>query len=253
MELAPKPTDSPAEAGIVTELFPRSLESARIGDEGTDEWMSRRYAVEGDRIVRLNLITTITGATSGDDGTSESITSRTDRYVLGAIRRASDVVVVGAQTVRIEGYLLPKTARLAVVTSTGDLGAGKLSAAGREDRPPALVLCPQDRADLVRHALGDAPAEVVPLPTDGERLTPQTIVAGLRAKGFGRIVCEGGPELATQFVEAGVVDELCVTVSPVLEPARQPFVRLTERVETRVAGMLVDDAGFSYLRLRVRG
>lgn len=253
MELAPKPTDSPAAAGVVTELFPRSLDSARIGDDGTDEWMSRRYALEAEKFVRLNLITTITGATSGDDGTSESITSRTDRYILGAIRRASDVVVVGAETVRIEGYLLPKTARLAVVTSTGDLGAGKLSTAGREDRPPALVLCPQDRADAVRHAIGDAPAEVLPLPTDGDRLAPRTIVAGLRAQGLGRIVCEGGPELATQFVEAGVVDELCVTVSPVLQPAHRPFVRLTDRVESTVAGMLVDDAGFSYLRLRVQG
>jgi riboflavin biosynthesis pyrimidine reductase len=249
----PTAHDGPADAGTVTEVLPRTLSSARVGAEGTDEWMSERYAVDAERFVRLNMITTITGATSGDDGTSETITSRTDRFVLGAIRRASDVVVVGAETVRVEGYLLPKTARLAIVTSSGDLGAGKLTAEGRGDRPPALVLCPISRVEAVRHAVADAPAEVVPVPSDDDRLTPASIVATLRALGLGRMVCEGGPALATQFVEAGVVDELCVTVSPVLEPARHPFIRLTERTEVTLAGMLVDDAGFSYLRLRPRG
>lgn len=244
--------DFPAAAGVVTEVVPRSLESVSVGADRTDEWMSARYRPPREQFVRLNLITTITGATSGGDGTSESITSRTDRFVLGAIRRSADVVVVGAETVRIEGYLLPKTARLAVVTATGDLGAGKLRAAGREDRPPALVLCPRSRADDVRHALGDTPAEVVPVPSDGDRLRPETMIAVLRARGLSSIVCEGGPALASQFVDAGVVDEICVTVSPVLEPARHPFVSLASRLDSTVAGMLVDDAGFSYLRLRLR-
>ncbi|GAA1951339.1 dihydrofolate reductase family protein [Microbacterium deminutum] len=251
--MAPTATDFPAPAAVVTEVVPRTLESVEIGADGTDAWMSARYRPPGERFVRLNLITTITGATSGGDGTSETITSRTDRFVLGAIRRSADVVVVGAETVRVEGYLLPKTARLAVVTTSGDLGVDKLSAAGRDDRPPALVLCPKNRADEVRHALGDAPAEVVPVPSDGDRLRPETLIAVLRAKGLGRVVCEGGPALASQFVDSGVVDEICVTVSPVLEPARHPFVTLSGRLESTVAGMLVDDAGFSYLRLRIRG
>lgn len=245
------PLGTPAEAGTVTELIPRTLDASRIGDDGTDEWMSERYRVEPEKFVRLNMITTITGATAGDDGTSETITSRTDRFVLGAIRRNADVVVVGAETVRVEGYLLPKTARLAVVTSTGDLGGG-LSTEGRDDRPPALVLCPLSRADGIRHALTGLPAEILPIPSDSDRLDPATIVATLRARGLARIVCEGGPALASQFVESGVVDEICVTVSPVLEPARHPFLTLASRVESTVAGLLVDDAGFSYLRLSLR-
>lgn len=249
------PHDDPRDhAGIVTEIVPRTLSSVRIGDAGTDEWMSERYRLDATGFVRLNMIATVTGATSGSDGTSETITSRTDRFVLGAIRRTADVVVVGAETVRAEGYLLPKTARLAVVTSSGDLGDGKLSTAGREDRPPAIVLCPAGRYDDVRERLRGAPAEVWAVPTrDGERMSPVSIVSALRANGMCRIVCEGGSGLATQFVEHGVVDELCITVSPALEPARHPFLALTGRVEASVAGMLVDDAGFSYLRLRARG
>lgn len=244
-------SEVPAAPGIVTEVVPRSLSSARIGDEATEAWMSERYALEGDGFVRLNMITTVTAATTGADGTSETITSRTDRYVLGAIRRAADVVLVGAETVRAEGYLLPKTARLAIVTSTGDLGADRLTAGGREDRPPALVLCPAARVGAVRRAVGAAPAEVVAVDADDDRLPPHAIVAALREVGLARIVCEGGAALATQFVEAGAVDEICLTVSPALEPARHPFVTLSKRVESTVAGMLVDDAGFSYLRLRL--
>ncbi|MEU1970416.1 dihydrofolate reductase family protein [Microbacterium sp. NPDC019599] len=245
--------DAAADAAVVTEVIPRTLSSAAIGAAETDEWMSARYAVEADSFVRLNMITTITGATAGADGTSDTITSRTDRYVLGAIRRQADVVVVGAETVRAEGYLLPKTARLAIVTSSGDLGDGKLSAAGRAERPPALILCPSSAADAVRDRVGDAPAEIVPIASDGDRLEPLAIVSTLRELGLPRIVCEGGPALATQFVESGLVDEACVTVSPVLEPSLHPFVRLSERADARVAGMIVDDAGFSYLRLRLRG
>jgi riboflavin biosynthesis pyrimidine reductase len=242
----------PADPGSVTEIVPRTLESATVGDDATAEWMSQRYRLGDGPFLRLNMITTITGATAGADGTSETITSRTDRFVLGAIRRNADVVLVGAETVRAEGYLLPKTARLAVVTSTGDLGVDKLSAAGREDRPPALVLCPLALVDDIRHRLGSAPAEVIAVPSDDDRLDPAAIVSTLHAHGLQRIVCEGGPALASQFVEAGLVDEVCATVSPVLEPARHPFITLTERIESTVAGMLVDDAGFSYLRLRLR-
>lgn len=240
---------SAATVSVVTEVVPHSLSSVTVGDEGTDEWMSRRYAAPGERYVRLNLVTTITGATAGGDGTSNSITSRTDRYVLGAIRRSADVVLVGAETVRAEGYTLPKSVRVAIVTGSGDFGAEGLRTDG--DRPPAIVLCPASRADRVREALRGAPVEVTPLP-GGDELAPQAIVDALVAAGLPRIVCEGGPALATQFLEAGLVDEICVTVSPAIEPPGHPFVRPAASVASSVAGMLVDDAGFSYLRLRPR-
>ena len=99
-------------------------------------------------------------------------------------------------------------------------------------------------------------AEVVPVAAlrGTDALTPEAIVAALRARGLHRIVCEGGPALASQFVEAGVIDEYCLTVAPTVEAASAPLFAVTAsaRPDTEVAGMLVDDAGFSYLRLRVR-
>ena len=96
-------------------------------------------------------------------------------------------------------------------------------------------------------------AEIVPV-TGGSHLEPGAILDALRARGLTRVVCEGGPSLAGQFAAAGVIDEYCITVAPVIEPATEPFLRVTAAVRphTEVDGMLVDDAGFSYLRLRVR-
>jgi riboflavin biosynthesis pyrimidine reductase len=94
---------------------------------------------------------------------------------------------------------------------------------------------------------------VVGVPGDAP-LAPAAVVDALRAHGFARIVCEGGPTLASQFAGAGVIDEYCVTVAPAIEPAEHPFVRVdaASRPATDVAGMLVDAEGFSYLRLRRR-
>ncbi len=72
--------------------------------------------------LRLNMVATVDGAAAGSDGTSESLTNRADRRILGVIRELADVVLVGAASVRAEGYQLPKRAPLAVVTRSGDLG-----------------------------------------------------------------------------------------------------------------------------------
>jgi riboflavin biosynthesis pyrimidine reductase len=50
-----------------------------------------------------------------------------------------------------------------------------------------------------------------------ERLTPATIIGALAERGYRRLLTEGGPSLLTQFNEAGLLDDLCLTISPVLE------------------------------------
>jgi len=79
---------------------------------------------------------------------------------------------------------------------------------------------------------------------------PRAILDALGAHGLERVVCEGGPTLASRFVEARAIDELCVTVAPVIGPAPSPFIRIHNGAQASVHGMLVDGAGFSYLRLR---
>jgi riboflavin biosynthesis pyrimidine reductase len=230
------------------EVLPETGASHDIATDAGRAWVSSVYARSDAAYVRLNMITTLTGAAIGQDGTSETLSSRVDRTILGVIRAAADVVVVGAQTVRAEGYVLPRAARLAVATASGDLRGHRLG-----DGNAVLLVCPASRAEAVRERAGIEGAEIVAVPGPDD-LHPAAIVAALAQRGLPRIVCEGGPTLAGRFTEAGVVDEYCVTVAPVLAPAERPFLQLAPggSRETEPVGMLVDDAAFSYLRLRPR-
>ncbi|MDO8382507.1 MAG: dihydrofolate reductase family protein [Microbacterium sp.] len=235
---------------LVTELLPRTLAEADVSTPAGRAWLETVYAPAAGNRVRLNMITSLTGSAVGSDGTSETLTSQVDRAILGIIRAATDVVVVGASTVRAEGYLAPRSAALAIVTATGLLDGHRLDAEdGRTGR--ILLVCPAARASAVASER-DAQridAEIVAVP-GGDDLDPRAILDALRDHGLDRAVCEGGPTLASRFVEAGMIDELCVTVTPVVGPAPSPFIRVTDGAQSSVAGMLVDEAGFSYLRLR---
>ncbi|MFL1999165.1 dihydrofolate reductase family protein [Microbacterium sp. A1-JK] len=233
----------------VSEVLPATGVSHDPASSEGRAWLESVYARDDAAYVRLNMITSITGAAAGDDGTSETLTSRIDRAILGIIRAHADAVVVGAATVRAEGYLLPRATRLAVVTVSGDLSGHRFD----DDGASILLVCPAGRADAVRERAGLAAAEVVAVDGDDD-LHPSAIVSALAHRGYPRIVCEGGPTLAGRFASAGVIDEYCVTIAPVLEPAEHPFLPLTAggAPRTEPAGLLVDDAAFSYFRLRTR-
>jgi riboflavin biosynthesis pyrimidine reductase len=228
---------------------PRTAEPIDPQTEDGRARLREEYALDDERYVRLNMVTSLTGSATGADGTSETLTSRDDRAILGVIRAHADVVLVGAQTVRAEGYIVPRASRLAVVTASGDLSGSRLAAAAPEDRDRVLILAPEARADVVRAAVAPLGVRVVPVPGDAD---PAALVAALGAEGLPRIVCEGGPGLASAFASAGAIDEYCVTVAPVIGPVVRPFLALDAGwvPRTRVAAHLTDDAGFGYLRLR---
>lgn len=238
---------------LVTELLPRTLAAFDLATDAGRAAVRRIYARTEPAYLRLNMITSITGAAAGSDGTSETLSSRVDRAILAAIRQEADVVLVGAESVRAEGYVVPRTARLAVVTASGDLSGHRFAQVEGTATDRVLVLRPAGGAGALAPEPGGAEVIEVPAAAAG-RLAPADVVAALAARGLRRIVCEGGPSLASQFAAAGLIDEFCVTVAPALEPAPVPFLRLASggALPTTVAGMLVDDAGFSYLRLRPR-
>lgn len=228
----------------VTEMLPATGESGDAATEAGRDWLAERYRREPGPYVRVNMVTTLTGAAAGADGTSESITSPTDRSILGIIRGDADVVVVGAASVRAEGYVVPRSAALAIVSRTGRLDGHRLDAADA------------DRVVVVIPASVDAeppPNVGVVRAGGGPDLSPAEIIAALRARGWTRIVCEGGPTLVSQFAVAGVVDEFCLTVAPRITPVARSLMTVADGIDTSVAGALMDEAGFSYLRLRAAG
>jgi len=226
----------------VTEMLPETGESADSATDDGRAWLERRYRRAPGAYVRLNMVTTLTGSASGGDGTSDTITSPTDRSILGIIRRDADVVVVGAESVRAEGYVVPRTAALAIVSRSGRLDGHRLA----EAEAGRVVLVVPDGIHP------EAPAGVTVVTAGrGPDLSPDDVLAALSARGWERVVCEGGPTLAAQFVAAGVVDEICLTVAPRIGPVRHAVLPVADDAPTAVAGALMDAAGFSYLRLSV--
>jgi riboflavin biosynthesis pyrimidine reductase len=195
------------------------------------------YAPPRPQWLRLNLVASIGGSAIGADGTSETLTSRSDRRLLGVIRELSDVVLVGAASVRAEGYQLPRRSRLAVVTRSGDLGGHRLGADPAQ-RPGEVVLLGPEAARAGAAASIDA--RFVALADD----SVATLVAALRSEGFASIVCEGGPSLAAQLIEAGLVDELCLTTSPRVNGGALPVLGAAAApdVPATLTQLLMDDA-----------
>ena len=167
--------------------------------------------------VRVNFVTSLDGAASVE-GRSGGLGSTADRKVFGLLRELADVVLAGAGTVRGEDYRgarRPTRGRatpppIAVVTGSADLDPASRLFTDTKVPPIVLTLgsAPRER----RERLAAAGADVVVL----ERLTPDVLLAELARRGLYRVLCEGGPMLFGELVAADAVDELCLTVAPLL-------------------------------------
>ncbi|MDF9809969.1 hypothetical protein M2116_000925 [Aurantimicrobium minutum] len=87
----------------------------------SDEQLSDFYSWPQERSFRLNMLLDSDDSSTGDDGTSNSLTSGEDRRLLRIIRNATDVLIVGAASIRAEGWFLPPQGRLAVLSQSGNI------------------------------------------------------------------------------------------------------------------------------------
>ncbi|GAA4667471.1 dihydrofolate reductase family protein [Frondihabitans cladoniiphilus] len=227
--------------------------SVVVGSEGSQEILETLYRPPVGRWLRLNLIAAVSGDAAGVDGTSDSLSNAADRAILAALRNVADAVLVGARSVRAEGYRVPARATLVVVTSSGDLSGHRMDP---ERASRVLVLCPASAVGRVAETLGAAvagAARVVVVPDSGGRLDPRAIVSTLRDLGLDSIVCEGGPSVAGQLLHDGLVDELCLSTSPVVIGSGLPVFG-TERFDASrltLSQLLIDDGSALYARWAV--
>jgi riboflavin biosynthesis pyrimidine reductase len=233
---------------IITPVYPEA--AGEIDLESTDarDRLTELYRPPREDWLRLNLVGSVSGSATGSDGTSETLTNAADRMLLGVIRMLADVVLVGAASVRAEGYFVPRKAALAVVTSSGDLSGHRITSTGQ--RGPLIILCPAIAAARARETIGDANARVVVVPDVEGQLASVDIVESLRSAGYRTIVSEGGPRLAAQLVRGGVVDELCLSTSPVLNGTSIPLFGASEfdGQAVTLASLMVDSASGVYAR-----
>lgn len=215
--------------------------------------------------LRANMVSTLDGAAQ-HDGRSQPISNATDMRIFGTLRGLADVVLVGAETVRREGYR-PARARAEF--------AARREAAGQDPVPaiavvsasldldfsmplftspvvPTLILTGAAAAPDRVAAAEKAGARVV-IAGDGVGVEPARAVRALAELGHTRLLTEGGPRLLGQLVAAGVLDELCLTVSPMLTAggaqriAGGPSVAVPQRFELV---SLLEEAGFLFSRYR---
>jgi riboflavin biosynthesis pyrimidine reductase len=136
-------------------------------------------------------------------GSSRPLGGPMDLQLLLALRRRADALLVGPATVRAEGYgRLPCPAVL--VSRSFDLPweAGLFQVPGQR----VLVYTPAE-ADPPAVA---ATVEVVPLTGLG------AVLADLHGRGLGSVLCEGGPRLNRALLAGGLLDELFLTLSPLV-------------------------------------
>ncbi len=202
-------------------LLPRPAQVAELDDAHLDDAALAGHYAYPDGLaapyVRVNFVASADGSVTVD-GHSAGLGGPADRRVFGLLRRLAEVVLVGAGTVRAEDYRgarRPTVGRdlpppIAVVTGSADLDPGSRLFTDTQVAPIVLTSgsAPVER----RERLAAAGADVVVL----ERLTPDALLAELGRRGLHRVLCEGGPGLFGDLLAADAVDELCLTVSPLL-------------------------------------
>jgi riboflavin biosynthesis pyrimidine reductase len=204
--------------------------------------------------LRVNFVSSVDGAATVD-GKSGGLGNDADQHVFDILRRLCDVVLVGAGTVRTEGYG-PMILDDASVDTRVALGLKPQPVfaivSGRLDLDPKspifqrapvkpIIVTTASADPFLRERLGYV-ADI--LVCGEEEVDAGAMVAALRERGLGRIHCEGGPTLFGTLLAANLVDELCLTVSPMIAAGaarRIAHEPLTAPRRMSLAGVLRSD------------
>jgi riboflavin biosynthesis pyrimidine reductase len=219
--------------GLVTQALPPRLAQLYDGDLGfRPPCLYVNFVSSIDGVVALPSVKASPSLISGKN--------EADRFVMGLLRACADVVLVGAGTLRAEPdhlwtpeFIYPQGeddyARLraalgltpkpefAVLTLRGDLDPETRALPGA-----TIVTTPEGARRLEDN--GPFPATILEV-RDGGHLDLRGVVHALRSRGMRTILSEGGPTVIGQLLELGLVDELFLTISPVLMGRTRSEVR----------------------------
>lgn len=236
----------------------------------TDPWslesLARVYAYpeqvrHGRPWLRANMVSGLDGA-ARLGGVSAGLSSEADKRIFGVLRALADVVLVGAETARAEAYR-PAKAR-------AEFAAAR-KAAGQEPAPVIAIVSRSLRLDLstplfteplVRTVVittEDSPAEaraavakVADLVVSGEGSVDLPAALGsLTERGWTRQLTEGGPRLLGQVVTDGLLDELCLSLAPLITGSDSPRIvqaaQIADVQHMRLVS-LIEQKGFLFTR-----
>jgi riboflavin biosynthesis pyrimidine reductase len=219
------------------------------------------YAYPDGPWLRANMVSSADGAAMLE-GLTSGLSSQADRRLFALLRTLADVIVVGAATVRAEKYkpvrqhdLWPDlrpgrtpTPPIAVVTARLDL----------EPSNPVIDMAPPSARTIVittaqspadRRAALQERADVIVAGQDTVDL--KAALAALADRGHRRMLTEGGPRLLGQIVTAGLLDELCLTIGPLLAgPGAERIVAGDQRAQAQPLTLahVLEDGGHLFCR-----
>jgi len=214
--------------------------------------------------VQVNFTTSADGAAEIDE-LSAGLSHAADREVFLLGRDLADVVLVGAGTARAENYRGVRASKkrldrrnrlglgdvppIAVVTRSADLDPA--APLFTDTHVPPIVLTTSSAPEHRIGALTEAGAEILIAGDDDVEL-PYALDL-LAERGLKRVDCEGGPALFAGLIAADRVDQLCLTIAPLLAGGGAARIADGTRAAAprplELASILVED-GFTLLRYR---
>ena len=194
-------------------------------DFSTADGIADFYRVANDEYLRANMVVSLDGNFVGPSGSSRDLSGPLDLTVLLTIRLLSDVVLVGAKTALGEKYRYTKVRDdlqtvastnppFCLVSSTLELPSEAPIFSDPTNHPHIITLDNKDSRwiENLERLAGVANIHVAnDLVLDGN-----AIRNSLRAIGFKKVVCEGGPRLLQTLLESDAIDELALTISPTI-------------------------------------
>jgi riboflavin biosynthesis pyrimidine reductase len=209
-------------AAVFERLHPAGPPAATAAELLAEAALHERAGGERPHLF-LNMVSTVDGR-AAVDGRTGALGSAHDLDMLLALRAAADAVLIGTGTLNAEGY-----ARL---VGSPERRARRVAAGLAEDPPAVLIsrrlairwdagLFAAPEQPVLVYTAPDAGPEPPPLAARVEivRLpdpTPVAVLADLHRRGVRALLCEGGPRLNRGLLAAGVVDELFLTITPML-------------------------------------
>jgi riboflavin biosynthesis pyrimidine reductase len=202
----------------------RALLPEAAGEADLHQHYARHWLETGG--VRANFISSVDGAVTVA-GLSRGLQTPGDNRVFAVLRDLADAVLVGAGTARLEGYAVVELSarRRAIRRRFGldeALPTAVVSHSLQLDPDTALFAADGPRTIVVTRAAADqstrAQLEAVAdvLVCGDEIVDLGAARLALAERGLTRLLCEGGPTLFADLAQGGLVDELCLTVSPQL-------------------------------------
>jgi riboflavin biosynthesis pyrimidine reductase len=243
---------------VIDRMWPRPAT-----DVADDELLAA-YDVTDRPWLRVNFVSSVDGAATAQGGLSGGLSGPGDKRLFELFRRLCQVVLVGAGTVRAEGYGPMRVGEESAAWRVAHgLGAHPVFAivSGRLDLDPASpiftdapvrpIVVTTERSSVERRASFDAVADVVVAGRDA--VDVPALLAALHDCGLTRVLCEGGPSFFGSLLAADAVDELCLTVSPRLEAGDARRIargELDEAVPLSLAQVLVSGSELMLRYLR---